>query len=273
MADYQHLRRAPKTSEIKTGDKTQISLAEAGLSFSAADLLRTGRFIVNAVNEALWWTEYLKLRADPIFSGNGVPHGNNQPVVLTPGLGAGKQCFGPMSRWLRTCGYVPVETDIDVNFWHPRDALYAMDIARRRARRLTGKKPIMVGHSYGGMLSARYGTLYPDEVSAVLTFGSPLSWPVDTIPLLKATVRFIMETKFDRESILGFIRDVALPPAAPTFAFWSAYDGVVNGHTCKLNGGRNIQVYGSHIGMIFNLDVYRWLARILSDPKYHFEEA
>lgn len=268
----ERLRGEPERPGIKRNDNHRISLEEAGLSCPIASLLRPNSCVMNSFNESLWGLEYLRLLASPIFRGEGVPHGDNQWVALVPGLGGGGWCFRyVMSPWLRRIGYIPLEANIGVNFWHPRDALEELDRTVAQGYALTGKPGYVVGHSYGGMLAKEYIDEHPDKALAAVALASPLSRPVEMHPFLMATVRFVTAMKFDEESILDFIGGATSPSKAPTYALWASNDGVVKGKGCKVDGGVNIEVKtASHMGMIANEESFENLAHILSYPRHYF---
>src|SRR3954449_3972583 len=70
-----------------------------------------------AVAEQLWWgrhvqeirwqAELARLLVDPVYRGEGVPHGDGGPALLIPGFLAGDNSLSVMAGWLRGIGHPP----------------------------------------------------------------------------------------------------------------------------------------------------------------------
>jgi hypothetical protein len=56
------------------------------------------------VAEVRWQAELARLLVDPVFRGEGVPHGNGMPALLIPGFMAGDTSLGVMQGWLGRIG-------------------------------------------------------------------------------------------------------------------------------------------------------------------------
>lgn len=123
--------------------------------------------------------------------------GAGRPVVLVHGS------FGSTLTWTGSAVYEPLVRDYRViAFDRPghgysrrprRDELTPQDHARvlhALVKRLDLKRPIIVGHSWGGAVALAYAIEYPDDASAIVLI-SPLAYPVRdadlAIPRLAAT--------------------------------------------------------------------------------------
>lgn len=123
--------------------------------------------------------------------------GAGRPVVLVHGS------FGTTLTWTGSPIYEPLQRDFRVIAYdrpghgysrRPRgDALTPRDHARvlhAMVNRLGLKRPIIVGHSWGGAVALAYAIEYPDDVSA-LVLVAPLAYPIRqtdlTVPRLAAT--------------------------------------------------------------------------------------
>jgi len=81
--------------------------------------------------EARWQLELARLIADPVWRGEGVPHGDGRPVLLLPGFLAGDYTLTLLARWLRRIGYRPSTCGFLFNVDCSDRALDLVDGARR----------------------------------------------------------------------------------------------------------------------------------------------
>jgi pimeloyl-ACP methyl ester carboxylesterase len=179
------------------------------------------------------------LLADPIYWGWNVPRGDGHPVLVLPGLLGGDTYLGYLREWLGRTGYTPVRSGIDRNpGWSEELVQDLTEIAATQFGR--GKRRVtIIGHSMGGVLGRSVAVRRPDLVEHVIALGSPLSMTRGRLP---ENVRMT--------------------------AVYSKADTIVR-HPSALERdprAKNIEVRGSHIGMAFNPEVYRVLARILPNP-------
>ena len=65
--------------------------------------------------EARYFAERASLRSDPIFTGEGVPHGRGRPVLLIPGYLSGDLTLALLAGWLRRAGYRAGHTGMRLN--------------------------------------------------------------------------------------------------------------------------------------------------------------
>src|SRR3954462_12990570 len=97
-----------------------------------------------AVAEQLWWGRHLqeirwqaelaRLLVDPVYRGEGVPHGDGAPVLLIPGFLAGANSLSVMAGWLRRIGYKPRASGIRFNFDCSNRMLLSLEGRLERAR-------------------------------------------------------------------------------------------------------------------------------------------
>ena len=176
------------------------------------------------------------LFADPIYWGWGVPRGDGHPVLALPGLFAGDRYLEPLRGWLRRVGYTPVRSGLERNpGWSEQLVRELGDIAEEAFER-RGQRVTIVGHSMGGVLGRSIAQRRPHVVDHVIALGSPL----------------------------GMVRGRTAEDIRLT-AIYSQADRIVRhpGARAREPHAENIEVRGSHIGLAFNPEVYRHLARLL----------
>lgn len=233
--------------------------------------------------EALAGLDWVSLRTSAVYYGFGVPRGHGSGVILVPGFLGTDRYLMEMYYWLERVGYRPFYSGIGRINQCP-DVL-SRRLAGRidRAYRETGGKVALVGHSLGGVLARSAARQRPRRVSQIITLGSPLtSARVHPAVLAAASVvrRNILggngngnghlprpETCYTDACSCRFVRSIddEFPADIDYSAVYTKADGVVDWECCRGAGRcRNIEVKGTHIGLAFNPQVYRIIARLLA---------
>jgi triacylglycerol lipase len=212
------------------------------------------------------WLEFVALRRDPIFSGEGVPPGRGRPVMLIPGFMAGDRSLDTMRGWLRRNGYRPLRSGIELNM--QSSAVLVERIARRiRSEVPAGKKVIVIGQSRGGTLGLGLAQKYHKLVERVIALGSPIAASMDIHPVTMLgvhaarAVHALGRNPWDIDD--EFDRQVLERPKVPMTMLYSRTDGFVHWKACVRDDVESIEVGGSHLGMSVNPRVYREIARLL----------
>lgn len=228
--------------------------------------------------EAGWPLEWLRLRASPVRFGHGVPHGSGEPVLLIPGFMSGDGLMLEMHHWLKRIGYQSYLSNIVWNNDCPdRTArLLAAKILRIQREHGTGVR--LVGHSLGGMLAKCLVQDHPERIDRIITLGSPFRSLVKAHP---AVVGIWDQLKSTRGSLVGrnlhascgtghclcnFVRNLVQPQPreVPQFAIYSRKDGVAHWSSCmEEDDSANTEVTCTHIGMVYDVNVYQAIARRL----------
>lgn len=226
--------------------------------------------------EALVGLDWLSLRASAVYRGNGVPHGDGSAVVLVPGFLGNDQYLGDMFSWLRRIGYEPYMSGIGRNAECP-------DILRGRltetvssAYLQTCRKVHLIGHSLGGALAHSVGVHEPDLVASVVTMASPLN-AVRAHPMVLGAAMFVRRRILSEQDVepecysgscsCSFSESLRepLPRSISHAAIYTKADGIIDWHCC-INGDpeTDIEVQGTHMGLVFNPRVYHHVANVLA---------
>ena len=225
-------------------------------------------------------TEYLRLRRDPVFTGDGIGDGGGRPVMLIPGFWSDDRYMGAMRGWLRRIGYVPSASHVGLN------VRCSEQTVRRLERRLAdlvdrrGERLAIVGHSRGGQFARALASRRPELISGIVTLGSPPMNPAAVSPAV--AFGFSLALGLGSLRVPGFLgpscvvgaccRDFrrqltqTLPPGVGWVSVYSRDDAFVDwrlmGHE---RATRTVEVTGSHLGMATNAAVYRAIGGALSD--------
>lgn len=221
--------------------------------------------------------ELAGLLRDPVWRGEGVPHGDGG-VLLVCGFLAGDGSLATMAGWLKRIGYRPSRAGLR---WNVDCGGATVDRLERRLEELverTGEPVAIVGQSRGGTCAQALAVRRPELVRSVVTLGSPLRDPLDVHPAVHAQVRAVallgglgvpglFSTGCADGPCCARIRDEAVlhvPRSIPFTSVYSRSDGIVRWRSCLADGARHVEVQASHIGMAVNAQVYREVAKALA---------
>lgn len=227
-------------------------------------------------HETLAGIEYLRLKASPVYYGYGVPLGDQSPVIPVPGFLGFDTLMIEMRFWLRRIGYQPFCSQIGLNAECPDILAQRLLATVLDVHANTGRKIHLIGHSLGGMLSRSVANQAPDKIASVITLASPIT-ALRVNPFVNQAMAFVRDyvsIRNDRPQVDCFSQSCAcgfpdtirggVPAHIPRTALYTKQDGVVDWQTCRdVNVGTNIEVEGTHVGMIWNPQVYRIIAEHL----------
>jgi triacylglycerol lipase len=233
------------------------------------------------MREMLTMMDLGALLADPVFYGIGVPGGDGKPVVVIPGL-LGNDCYlQPLRRWLGCVGYAPVRSTLAFN----AGCLQRLreQVREEISRRAKVDSPIaLIGHSRGGVLAWAIASELQEKVSHLVLLGSPVATFRASVasgnPYAPAgTVgRMLMRISEELRELLdpgckypscgcAMVNDVMRPLNASTaiLSIHGRQDLVVEG-MAQVREGETVVVNTSHVGLVYNAQVYRALGRFLA---------
>lgn len=239
------------------------------------------------VAETRWILEAWRLSVDPVFLfPRGVARGDGRPVVLIPGFLAGDQTLSALALWLHRAGYRPSVAGFVTNTDCSDRAYDRVLRAVRRAHERHGRRVAVIGHSRGGHYVRALAADHPELVSHAVSVGSDLNGMLGiSIPTQAAvTGTRLALTALGRGRRPGcFTLFCDCPfaqafrgPVAPGVRLTSIYsreDGVVAWEGCVVDGADNVEVTGSHVGLIANRKVYRAIAAALALPELELADA
>jgi triacylglycerol lipase len=212
--------------------------------------------------------ELLELLASPIYYGVGVPRGDGAPVLLVPGFLGSDDYLTVLHGWLRRVGYRPHLSGIDACL----GSLTALtERLERRVAAVTasaGRPVTLVGHSLGGILSGLVARRRPAFVDHVVTLGSPHRPlpPEGGDPKVHALAAWLL---WDRAAAERAYYAAPLPDDVRLSSIYSREDAIVDWRTSLVAGpaAAAYRVGGTHVGLAWNVAVYRLLSRLLlADP-------
>ena len=224
--------------------------------------------------EVRWQAELARLLVDPVYRGEGVPHGDGMPALLIPGFLAGDASLAVMRGWLERIGYRPHGSGIAFNVDCSNRALDRLDARLADVHERTGRKVALIGHSRGAHFAKALAHWRPERVAGVISLGAGLDTPFDISLPTKAAVAAVRafhaprreRACFTERCGCNFSRHYAgpFPGGLPLTSIYSREDGVVWWEACLVAYGSNVEVTGSHIGLAANRKAYRAVAEALA---------
>jgi len=231
--------------------------------------------------EVLFGVDWVALRLSPVYYGLGVPRGDGAPVILIPGFLGSDTYLTEMYHWLRRIGYQSYYSRIGRNAECPELLTERLFETMDQAYEETGRKLHLIGHSLGGLIARSAGVRRPEQVAQVICLASPFR-DIRAHPMVLAAAGIVRgqvigrrrerQSQVRRECYTGrctceftISARSEIPESVQHAAIYTETDGVVDWRSCTEEDSRfNIKVEGTHVGLAFNPQVYRRLARLLA---------
>jgi len=195
-----------------------------------------------------------------------LPEGD-RPVFVMPGFLAGDQSTVPLRRTLGRLGHTTYGWDLGRNLGPTPEILDGIVERLDQLHQRHGEVDI-VGWSLGGIFGRELARIAPHAVRQVITLGSPfqIAAPADSnASTMYRSLSHLHAPELEMR-VPAYVRE---PLQVPATSIYTRTDGVVHWHHC-LNHDEphteNVEVYGSHCGLGFNLSALIVVADRLAQP-------
>jgi triacylglycerol lipase len=241
------------------------------MSFSGPEILR---------REAAALGELVALQRDPCYAGTGLPRGDGRVVLVLPGLFGNDFYLQPLHHWLRRLGYASARSTLTVNAGCPERLRTQVESALQRHRRRRPGPVALIGHSRGGLLAWAIASHLQEAASHLVLLGSPAPAVVTMMRSGEGvTVATGAVADAGRRSLRLLDPDCNVPacacpytddlrrdlsPGTRVLAVYSKDDQVVAPAACQFADAINVEVAGTHSGLVYNRAVYPTMARFLA---------
>ena len=231
--------------------------------------------------ESLLGVDWTMLHIAPVYYGFGVPQGDGSATIVVPGfLGADFYLY-ELHLWLSRIGYKSYLSNIGWNADCLNTLSNKLIATAEKAYRETGRKVHLIGHSLGGILSRSAAAQNPDLVASVTTLGSPFrgvkSHPqvVRMSERIRRRIFLTVDRAEHPDCFTGFCDCPAvtalqknLPDDIRQTAIYTKMDGIVDWRSCRFSDGENnFEVTGTHVGLVYNFQVYKLIAGRLKSER------
>jgi triacylglycerol lipase len=222
---------------------------------------------------------------DPIYRGRGVARGDGRLAVIIPALFGSDLYLWPLRRWSSRIGFRPSTSGLWINAGCADRLTSEIEkwIERQPAQR---ERPIsLIGHSRGGILARALAARLGSRVSHLIALGSPIGMVAsfgigNASEIVHRTMSMVAQASNTARGLLDpqcrlpdcgcpFIRDIRGPlaPETAVLSIYSREDPIVAPEASIVIGVRNVEVTGTHTGLVYNPSVYLELARELAGTR------
>lgn len=187
-----------------------------------------------------------------------------RPVMLLPGFLASAYSMRPLHKALEAAGHSVSDWGLGFNLGASE---HSLDRLRQRVEtiaRREGQPLVLIGWSLGGVFAREVAKLAPHAVAAVITMGTPFSGSMRANNAWRV-YHLVAGHDVDVPPIPS---DIAQKPPVPTFALWSARDGVVAPRSARgapHERDRAIAVRCLHMRFPRDADVARLILRLMDE--------
>jgi hypothetical protein len=235
--------------------------------------------------EALVGVEILCLRVSPIYWGFGVPRGDGSAVVLVPAFLLNDLVMAELRAWLTRIGYRPYYSGIGWNAECPNLLLrHGLCETIHKARKETGRRVHLVGHSLGGVLARAAAAQMPESVASVTTLASPFRGVAAHSSILRAAdwVRERIHRRhgdsvqpecYTAACTCDFLESLVadVPPSVRQTAIYTKADGIVDWRVC-ITGDPAVdcEISATHLGLVLSPIAYEVMGKRLGASQESF---
>jgi pimeloyl-ACP methyl ester carboxylesterase len=242
---------------------------------------------VDLLQEAGALGELAALHRAPVFYGRGVPRGDGRTVLVVPGLFGNDMYLQTLRAWLARIGYRPVQSSLLMNAGCPDRLRTTVETSLKRTLDRRPGPVSLIGHSRGGMLCWAIASRLQEQAAQLILLGSPAPAvvrmmksgvtkpPVGMAPSAVVDAGARALKLMDPDCTVPacgcpYTEDLRRPLHAATrvLSIASRDDQIVPPGACRVEDGanvENIEVRGTHGGLVYNRAVYPHLARVLAE--------
>lgn len=218
---------------------------------------------------AEWW----QLKNSPVLMGKNVPQGNGAAVVTIPGFMCSDLYTSCLTNWLQRIGYRAYPSGLERNNDCLEKVVRLVSTTVERAAAETGGPVHLIGHSLGGVLARIAAVERPTRIASIMTLASPFRGIRAHSYILWLGRRVQQRVQNDAAphcftglcscSAVTTLRQEA-PVAIPSCAIYTRTDGIVDWRACIHDDPLyNVEVSGTHCGLVFNPQVYQLIGEWL----------
>ncbi len=228
--------------------------------------------------EARLIPEWLRLKTSPVLAGQNIPHGNSSAVVTIPGFMCSDLYTNCLTNWLQRIGYRAYPSGLARNNDCVEKSLCQVLATIEQAVAETGGKVHLIGHSLGGVMARIAALQRPELIASVITLAAPFRGirAHSYVLWLGRRVRRRVQSEDAPQCFTGFCHCPSvtalqkdLPTDVPHCAIYTKTDGIVDWRTCIHDDPLyNAEVSGTHIGLVFNRQVYQLIGQWLEEVKH-----
>lgn len=203
--------------------------------------------------------EQRRLRRSKLWHGEGVPPGQQRPMLLIPGFLAAPRSGSSVLHVMAAAGWRIEAAAVGRNSGPAYVGVDAAEADLQRMYHAHGAPVTLVGHSRGGQFARILAVRHPHMVRQIITLGTPLLLKYPNFAAVKVPAELLDKTwragAFgevfpDRENEVDRDRYAEFPNQIDFVSIYSRTDGIVDWRTCIEPAAHTIEVKASHRGLI-----------------------
>lgn len=219
--------------------------------------------------EGRFWAEFSTFGWNYYSLRNKLPKGDGHAVLVIPGFLASDVATIGMRNLLSHAGYATYGWGQGTNHGPTADVFAQLE-AQLKALYASHGKVSLIGWSLGGVFARELGRRHPKLIRQIITLGSPFNATRDQFdPSLVELIENSTGKTFE-EIQHEFTSGDNAPPAVPCTAVYSKTDGIAPWEACFDDPPdathQNVEVLGSHMGLVYSLSVLWLIADRLAQP-------
>ena len=194
--------------------------------------------------------------------------GKGKPVLIMPPYLGNDFSTRFVRKYLKSLGFKTYKWDLGVNMINSK---YLPKLTERldEIYEKHQEKVSLVGWSGGGILAKIIANRHPDKVAQLITIGSPV-WGVKNMNTPLVRMLEFLRGKTLKERNEKFLQELEEVPRVPITCIYTKTDGLLPWKHCMeaetLRADiKNIEVFGSHIGMGANASILFTVAHALGE--------
>lgn len=212
------------------------------------------------------------LRNYSFFKKNKTEHNIKNPILFLPGYLCSDASTMTFRYILGNYGFNSYGWDNGTNLGVREDAIKAQIELIKRMYNKHNEKVILIGYSLGGVYAKELSHICSEYVEQVITIGSPINdYSGDSSSITKLYKYFnkTMDSDALEHYEKTFFNNLRNFNGKSITSIFSKDDGIVHWKASKLEKNentKNIEVSGSHFGLIYNPDV---ISSVISEILIH----
>lgn len=192
------------------------------------------------------------------------PQGAGQPVLVYPGYLTTDTSTLRLRRSLNAAGYQAHGWQLGRNLGARADLLDRLGDSLLEVAQSSRAKVALIGWSLGGIYAREVAKRHPDQVSLVMTLGSPFSGNIRANNAWRI-YELLNDHKVDRPPL---DIDIAAKPPVRTLAVWSPRDGIVASAAARgeaWESDRQVDVPIRHLSLARQRQGIELIGRLLAE--------
>ncbi len=198
--------------------------------------------------------------------------GDGHPVLVIPGFLGSNISTKRLRRFIKRLGFTPYDWGLGRNLAELTDVDFLLGLIDRIYE--THQEEVsLIGWSLGGVYARELAKERTDKVRQVITLGSPFAGITE--PNNAAWFYQLLKGKSVKAIGAEWLEALPDPAPIPSTAVYSKEDGVVSWKVCREKVEddlhQNVEVKGSHMGLVNNSSVWYLIANRLALKKENWE--